>query len=41
MKTKYILLFEKFLELDLDPEIDIFMDELSLGVIKIPDWTIY
>ena len=42
MKNKYILLFERFLELELDPEIESIPKEVySIGISVIPGWNVY
>jgi hypothetical protein len=41
MKNKYILLFERFLELELDPEVEPIPKVYSMGVAVIPGWNVY
>ena len=42
MKNKYILLFEKFLELELDPDVKAMPNEVySSRVAVIPGWNTY
>ena len=40
MKNKYILLFEKFLELELEPDVE-YIETLDLGIAVIPGWQVY
>jgi hypothetical protein len=41
MKNKYILLFERFLELELDPKVEPIPTVYSIGVTVIPGWNVY
>lgn len=42
MKTRYILLFEKFLELEIEPEEKLEpIEKQNIGTVIIPGWQVY